>query len=368
VTTEGAPAGGRREHNRDPAAGAEGPEPGREAHFVIGEPFDPRHDICGFYPTDAVDRHPGFRDGPKRVYDRLYRLASKSGKCYASAPWLAEVLGKSARQVRYDLEVLERERLIRHQRHGRNANSQDFLYHPMFEANVQSIARQETGTNMQQVARQTEGPTCNPASANVQDLSPNVQCIAAKPEKLIINPKEPEEKGKAAADDDEQKSPEAEFRRRMQERHGDRLDVLDLQRRLHEVLETSEVGLDEWLRLDAEKTTNARGLTNPVGHYLALAKSLAAKARGRLFNNDRRLSRDIEELARHGGNGQRCSTCSAGRLGEGYCSCKMGRDLERAERRRSGVARAPQAAQKQAAIVAPVLEAGAHEADLGETA
>jgi len=158
-----------------------------------------------------------------------------------------------------------------------------------------------------------------------------------------FTPPAPPARSPAADDEKTWESPEAEFQRRMKERHGDGLDVLDLQRQVHEILGVWGIGLDEWLRLDGEKTTRVGGLKNPVGYYLDLAKSLARKAEGRLFNNDRRLRRDIEEQARCAGNTQRCSTCGgSGKVGEGYCSCKMGRDLRRVEQRGGGVAHAAQ--------------------------
>jgi hypothetical protein len=104
-----------------------------------GEPFNPwrgdeRTPGCGFYPPEVVNMQRSLTDGPKRVYERLVRFAGRDGHCYPSQEKLAEVLGKSSRQIRRDLETLEAAKLIEHRnRDGRRSNTYVFLWHQMFD-------------------------------------------------------------------------------------------------------------------------------------------------------------------------------------------------------------------------------------------
>lgn len=338
----------------------------------IGEVFNPWPEACGFHPGDAVMREPdrNLDAGAKLLYLRLLKYAGRDALCFPKVETLARDLGVTEKAIDKRLARLHRHGLISHKRRaGRRSNTYQFLWHKMFELEGNAGSRQ-TGQEPNRSSphdgnsggglKGTPGEFDGNASTHeaFQESSSGSHSLKPPPSPPGGAGAVP---GKGKADDEKTwESPESEFRRRIKERHGERVDVLDLHGQIRALLDPWGIGLDELLRLDAEKTTHPGGLTNPVGYYLSLANSLTAKARGRFFNNDRRLQRDIEEQARRGGNGQRCSRCSAGRVGEGYCSCKMGCDLRPAEQKGGGVARAPEAAQKQAAILAPVLEAGAH--------
>jgi hypothetical protein len=101
---------------------------------IIGEPFNPWHEACGFWPEEVVDRQRDLGDGPKRVYRRLRRYAGAKGSCFPSQKTLADDLGKGERQVRRDLDALEAAGLIASvSRDGRRSNTYVFLWHAMFE-------------------------------------------------------------------------------------------------------------------------------------------------------------------------------------------------------------------------------------------
>src|SRR5579872_6469604 len=126
----------------------------------VGEPFNPFRGICGFYPPDTVGaqrarrrtiggkrtistnrKNTDLTDGQKRLYERLVRFAGRDGRCFPSQERLAECLGKSERQIRYDLEALQRFGLIRsRKRDGKRFNTYEFLWHEIFDR--QSIAAQ----------------------------------------------------------------------------------------------------------------------------------------------------------------------------------------------------------------------------------
>src|SRR5689334_24824264 len=86
---------------------------------VIGEPFNPSHKACGFYPPDIVGRQTDLTDGQKRLYERGVRWAGTNGAFWYSFETMARELGKSPRQVKRDMAELEARGLIRHERRGR---------------------------------------------------------------------------------------------------------------------------------------------------------------------------------------------------------------------------------------------------------
>jgi DNA-binding Lrp family transcriptional regulator len=108
--------------------------------FSLGEPFDPHHDVCGFYPPDVVGRQRDLTDGQKRLYERAVRWAGQNGIFWYGFEKIAAELGKSLRQVKDDMAALEAKGLIRHTRRRRNSNVYSFLWHAMFE--VQPTALQ----------------------------------------------------------------------------------------------------------------------------------------------------------------------------------------------------------------------------------
>jgi len=111
-----------------------------------GEPFKPvelrRSSKRKLYPPAIVDRQRDITDGEKRLFRLLYGRAQtdSAGICWPSFKSLADDLGKSERQVKYDAKRLEKKRcLVRHKRRGaRQSNVYEFLWHAIYE--VPSIA------------------------------------------------------------------------------------------------------------------------------------------------------------------------------------------------------------------------------------
>lgn len=116
------------------------------AHPVrVGEPFNPWRKACGFYPPDFVNKRTDMRDGEKRLYECLVRRAGRNGKCFPSCRRIAFDLGKSERQVRYDLQKLKTLGLIRWRRSEfRRSNIYEFLGHAMFTTTAADPERRET--------------------------------------------------------------------------------------------------------------------------------------------------------------------------------------------------------------------------------
>src|ERR1700676_381266 len=100
----------------------------------IGQPFNPWREACGFYPPDVVGRSKelGLTDGQKRLYERGVRWAGRNGVFWHAFDTIADALGKSARQVKDDMAVLEGKGLIKHTRRRRQSNVYSFLWHRVF--------------------------------------------------------------------------------------------------------------------------------------------------------------------------------------------------------------------------------------------
>ncbi len=111
-----------------------------------GEVFNPHFKACGFDAASVVGCQRSLGDGPKRLYTQLVKCAGRDAACFPSHGWLAAQLGKSERQVRYDLSELEKVGLIAHKRNGRRlANTYVFLWHEVFPGDRQHTATHSPG-------------------------------------------------------------------------------------------------------------------------------------------------------------------------------------------------------------------------------
>jgi hypothetical protein len=122
-----------------------------------GQTFNPAYKSCGFYPHEAVCRQRDLTDGQKLLYTRLVQWAGKNGECWYGFQTMAEELGKSERQVRYDMEALESYGLVRHaKRHGANGrrltNKYEFIWHQIFDVQGQPTACGEDLSHRQSTA------------------------------------------------------------------------------------------------------------------------------------------------------------------------------------------------------------------------
>jgi len=75
------------------------------------------------------------------------RWAGQNGIFWRGFDSIAEALGKSVRQVKTDVAVLEAKGLIRHTSRRRNSNVYEFLWHALFE--VRQTAFQQSGFEVQ---------------------------------------------------------------------------------------------------------------------------------------------------------------------------------------------------------------------------
>ena len=118
----------------------------RTVTLKIGESFNPARETCGFYVPDVVSRRRELKDGPKRLFERLVRWAGKNGECWWGFDTIAAELGKSDRQVRSHMAVLERRRIVAHRkRDGRKSNTYIFLWHEWFAERITAQEGVEPG-------------------------------------------------------------------------------------------------------------------------------------------------------------------------------------------------------------------------------
>ena len=114
------------------------PIPGAPEFVQQDGTFNPWRNLCGFYPPDVVARQRDLTDGEKRLYERAIRWACQNGYFWRAYQTIAAALGISVRQVKSDMATLEGVGLISHVRRGnRQSNFYTFLWHPMFESEVQ---------------------------------------------------------------------------------------------------------------------------------------------------------------------------------------------------------------------------------------
>jgi hypothetical protein len=96
--------------------------------------FSPAFKKCGFCPPDIVDRLRDLGDGPKRTYRKLCQRCGNKDHCWPSLNCLAIDLGKSVRQVLYNLGRLVAYGLISRHRRGPGKSTYYFIMqHHVFD-------------------------------------------------------------------------------------------------------------------------------------------------------------------------------------------------------------------------------------------
>jgi hypothetical protein len=140
----------------------------------IGDPFNPWHKACGFYPPDDVGRQRDMTDGQKRLYERAVRWAGQNGIFWHGFDAMAEALSKSLRQVKDDMAALEAKGLIRHARRRRNSNIYSFLWHAMFEVHLTAL--QKVGLEVQDSNLEVQNDVVLKVQPTARESSPLESC------------------------------------------------------------------------------------------------------------------------------------------------------------------------------------------------
>lgn len=167
-------------------------------------------------------------------------------------------------------------------------------------------------------------PTPSPEGDGVQRKQP-AAASKSRAEKPTANSK---------ADDDDRLTPEERFLKRLRERHGAAFDAKPLLRMVKQELGESALSLADFIAYDHIHTTGA--VTNPGGYYRDLTRRLVKDAR---MDARDAVREQIRAAATNGAPEPpkdatgRCTVCRFGKIGTAYCTCELGRDLERVDKR-----------------------------------
>jgi hypothetical protein len=241
-------------------------------------------------PSEIL-RHPDLLPSEKLVFARLLQFAGGKGRAWPSVERLAQEVALSVPQTRRCVGSLESKGLIRRVARSGRSNEFEFLWHPVYEQDIQAPRSPVTGvsrSHMSAVAQsQMIGAGQSPVSAPEQSpaIGPGRSSVIARRESVESSSSEkiqPEENQQSSAgkrqnsqsliDDDlahrrkELDDPEQEFLLRLQERHGDSVDPHAIvQCVLGDLKSFSD--LNQFLAFEQKQTTAPERLKNPAGHY-----------------------------------------------------------------------------------------------------
>ena len=167
---------------------------------VAGQPFDPLEaERAGIFVRDAMDAHPGFSEGAKRIFNKQYAIAAYSDR--EKTPWLGFVfmkvetlstmLAKSKPEVKRDLKELRTGNILGVTRPNRQeSNRYCFIWQQWMSegsgvisqngalrAQPRSLRKNPEGsklTGLRDQNRPSEGSTLIPLSKEELRINPTV--------------------------------------------------------------------------------------------------------------------------------------------------------------------------------------------------
>ncbi len=318
------------------AAPNPGPEPGRQvgepSELHPGQRFNPHGRFNGILIPEALVKFKGLSLGAKITYGRLARFAGQNGKCHPRQATLAREIGVTDRQVRTYLKELEDQRFIKTIQKGlRRPNEYEFLWHPLFNG---AVRKDTSGQDRNKCSAQERKEPSAPITRESKEESPSkesqpssssvVQRSNAPPPTpspaCQSRPERPETNSSIESIDDEPKSETAELIDLIREStgvHPDRRLIRDVT----EGLELRRISVCDFLKDISPRLKRLKHRPGP-GFFLHHVKAW----------RDAQLADEPAPLANSAGT--RCPSCrGVGKSAEGYCTCPMGRDLGRVERR-----------------------------------
>lgn len=308
-----------------------------------GSRFNPYRLFHGIFIPEQILRYPRLSLGAKMTYGLLGRYAGSDGHAYPSIKTLAVEMGKGETQARGYINELKLHKFIESERSctqdGRQtSNFYFFVWHAVFDAEIVSERR----------ARNPEAtpPRDSEPKKNHHQQSQMEERNQYRPKQPVSadsvlppNPREKKLDMLKRADDDENEPalkaplpiPKEEFLRRLKERHGEKFDAEETARLVLFDLNNHGLTLDQYLAFDELKTTGK--LLNPGGYYRDLVKKLSNKHRAQALE-ETLLSTKLLQIGPI--SQERCAKCrGVGRIldSPGYCDCRLGIDLKRADQR-----------------------------------
>lgn len=295
-------------------------ETGVAAVRQLGQPFNPFHLFHGVFVPDALVRYRGLNPTSKFLWARLARYAGRDGRAYPSVPTLAMELGLSDRQVQRGLALLERERFIRRdlqktKKGDFTSNNYVFLWHP--------ILADATMTRAEDVAKPS------PKTGVVTHVSPrgeqNVTTIMKRrlEEKTSSSPLAPTPLSP---------TPFPNVRKSDDERPSEKAELIDL------ILRSTGQGPDRRLVRDITEGLELRGIS--LREYLNDIRPRLGRLKGPprpgFFRHHMSAWSEAlpAQLPPQSASHARCTGCRGiGKTAQGYCTCEMGRELAKVEKR-----------------------------------
>ena len=320
--------------------------------LCVGQPFNPYGVFNGIFIPEAICKYRGLSLGAKMVYGRLCRYAGRDGLVYPSIPTLASELGLGKTQARKYVQELESEHFIAVDRKNRHfgpkgtggTNKYVFLWHAAFEGQCGKLrkvppVRKDGGVHL----RKTESPPLRKTGgeeSHHQESQTNESqsCVPVKlaasakanHDNIVSSPADDEEKRhRAAVDCSPWDELDTEFRNASR---GAEMSYED-KRWLREQMEVRLVSPDELVKLVHANPLSS--FHSPMAGLKWLVKRFRAKTRSGAGN---RLSQVLysppcEKCGSTGRIIERVDGCPL-RTTDQYCDCRMGKDLEIAERRK----------------------------------
>ena len=297
----------------------------------MGQKFNPYRFFTGIFIPEALVRHPGISPTAKLAYGRLVRYAGEDGRCFPAVATLAAEIGVKKRRAQDCLNELEAAGFIVREFHSGSTTHYAFLWHPVFSGKpVQETAQvpvQKAASHPMQDRARKENHHQESQGKESQGPRPSSTSGGGRKTDTASDSCGGEKPTSQKRDDDEscRRAPEAEFCARLSERHGDAIDprkVLQDVRR-----ELGNIQLEDFLDADGKATTAPAKLTNPHGHYRAMARKLRrdreAAVLGQALATMERARKFVSvESPKYK---PLCSICNEGLCSDGsYCNCKIG--------------------------------------------
>ena len=336
-----------------------------------GEQFNPYGLFTGIFIPEAICKYRGVSLGAKMVYGRLCRYAGRDGAVYPALSTLASELGIGKTQARTYVQELERKHFIavdRKDRHfGPNgaggSNRYVFLWHVAFDGDEGQLRktppiRKTGGVPLRKTGplplRKTGGEENHHQESQKKESQSKRRSASAQSGLVVAS----EGKQKTSLSDDDEKqrsavpqysSPWDELRAKFRVANRGAEMASQDEYWLKENMEQRSITPEALVKLVNENSLSS--FHTPMAGLKWLVKKFRAKTHSSQELEDRAklTSLILSPPAERPG----CKTCgNTGRVLERiegerpkatdqYCDCRMGKELEAVERRRSRAADAP---------------------------
>jgi hypothetical protein len=280
------------------------------------------------------------------LYGRIVYHAGEDGLCYPTHKTLAKEIGLTSRRSRqyvlHLLKELRRLRLIEWKR-GRYSNGYrvltpdvSFLRHQMSsKSDISDVSKN----------RHRKESSSKEAFKRTPRAKPPRKAAAPPRTSAVETPNTKTQEAKTSDDDEPKAQPQPltlssaeEFRAHLRHHHGPLFDVEGCLVSVQRQLQKRGLAMSAFLAYYAERTTSPSKVTSVRAYCTQLAKDMVAEAAANLRASSDEILRKAAAAAPPEpprNDKGRCAPCDGvGKLANGaYCTCALGRGLEKLERR-----------------------------------